>query len=584
MLIHNADITGSFLYNGVNISNVTGSSASLTALNQFSASINLFTGSYNTGSFTGSFIGNGSGLNGVVSASYAATSSFASNFNVANTLTTTTLVVNTISSSVVYSSGSNIFGNALSNTQVMTGSLQVTGSTHYLLGNVGIGTTSPTIYGGGMEISRVSQAGLRVSSTGGISPGGIEIGYESSVGGFIQTVQAGGQITFYTGNASTTAMRITSAGNIGIGTTTPSEKLDIFSGAGSAAFINLIGNNNTAGTSNVVIGQNSDDGAYFWNRKSSFMSLGTNNSEKMRILSGGDIGIGTSTPKGKIAVASASSTGGSTGSWTAAWSIFGPNVGNANAANLGIGYNTTLDQAEIISLSPSVAWKKMALYSHELYFNNYFGQEAMRIAGDGNIGINTSSPGQRLTVNQGATGFNQGVPATSGTTQNGILRLLPASGTYGETLDMGFNVVPSYAWLQSTNAGALNVNYPLALNPNGGYVGVLTSTPGTALQVNGGISSHSGLILIGTGVFTTIYTFTNTDTTSGMFQCFIGGTNSSLICFWTKSWNGAVSQLVVGGAVASNGLVSVQASGDSIQVRQTYGVALNCYWSVQRIF
>lgn len=578
MLIHNADITGSFLYNGVNISNVTGSSASLTALNQFSASINLFTGSYNTGSFTGSFIGNGSGLNGVVSASYAATSSFASNFNVANTLTTTTLVVNTISSSVVYSSGSNIFGNALSNTQVMTGSLQVTGSTHYLLGNVGIGTTSPTIYGGGMEISRVSQAGLRVSSTGGISPGGIEIGYESSVGGFIQTVQAGGQITFYTGNASTTAMRLLSNGNVAIGGTTAPQKVTITDSAYPILGFNI------GTTAQGYIGSLNGGGIAINSQIAQPLMFFTNDSEKMRILSGGDIGIGTSTPKGKIAVASASSTGGSTGSWTAAWSIFGPNVGNANAANLGIGYNTTLDQAEIISLSPSVAWKKMALYSHELYFNNYFGQEAMRIAGDGNIGINTSSPGQRLTVNQGATGFNQGVPATSGTTQNGILRLLPASGTYGETLDMGFNVVPSYAWLQSTNAGALNVNYPLALNPNGGYVGVLTSTPGTALQVNGGISSHSGLILIGTGVFTTIYTFTNTDTTSGMFQCFIGGTNSSLICFWTKSWNGAVSQLVVGGAVASNGLVSVQASGDSIQVRQTYGVALNCYWSVQRIF
>lgn len=78
MLIHDADITGSFLYNGVNISNVTGSAASLNALNQFSASINLFTGSYNTGSFTGSFIGNGSGLNGVVSASYATTARSAS--------------------------------------------------------------------------------------------------------------------------------------------------------------------------------------------------------------------------------------------------------------------------------------------------------------------------------------------------------------------------------------------------------------------------------------------------------------------------------------------------------------------------
>lgn len=62
------------------------------------------------------------------SASYAATSSFASNFTVTNTLTAQTLVVQTVSSSVVYSSGSNVFGNDLSNTQVMTGSVSITGS------------------------------------------------------------------------------------------------------------------------------------------------------------------------------------------------------------------------------------------------------------------------------------------------------------------------------------------------------------------------------------------------------------------------------------------------------------------------
>jgi hypothetical protein len=61
------------------------------------------------------------------------------------TLTAQTLVVQTVTSSIVYSSGSNIFGNSLTNTQQMTGSLRVTGSgNHYILGsNVGIGTSTP---------------------------------------------------------------------------------------------------------------------------------------------------------------------------------------------------------------------------------------------------------------------------------------------------------------------------------------------------------------------------------------------------------------------------------------------------------
>jgi hypothetical protein len=54
-----------------------------------------------------------------------------------------TLNVQQVTSSIVYSSGSNIFGNSLSNTQQFTGSLQVSGSSHYLMGNVGIGDTSP---------------------------------------------------------------------------------------------------------------------------------------------------------------------------------------------------------------------------------------------------------------------------------------------------------------------------------------------------------------------------------------------------------------------------------------------------------
>jgi len=72
-----------------------------------------------------------------VSASYAssstnaviaATASSADSFLVRGTLTAQTLVVQTVTSSIVYSSGSNIFGNDLTNTQILTGSVTVTGS------------------------------------------------------------------------------------------------------------------------------------------------------------------------------------------------------------------------------------------------------------------------------------------------------------------------------------------------------------------------------------------------------------------------------------------------------------------------
>ena len=71
-----------------------------------------------------------------------------------------TINVQQVTSSIVYSCGSNIFGNSLSNTQQFTGSLQVTGSNHYLFGNVGLGTDTPS---GKLSISAVGADGIVLS-------------------------------------------------------------------------------------------------------------------------------------------------------------------------------------------------------------------------------------------------------------------------------------------------------------------------------------------------------------------------------------------------------------------------------------
>lgn len=165
------------------------------------SSFNAFTGSYNTGSFTGSFIGNGVGLynipasgitglnlsqiaSGSYSASISPTLGFTVNTNanisgaltassaiisgnvtVQGTASINTLVVN----QTVLSTGSNQLGDAVNDTQTLygsviipTGSLTVTGSTFISSSNstqlqvgnsalfvsssgqVGIGTTTPT--------------------------------------------------------------------------------------------------------------------------------------------------------------------------------------------------------------------------------------------------------------------------------------------------------------------------------------------------------------------------------------------------------------------------------------------------------
>jgi len=67
--------------------------------------------------------------------SFRADQSITGSLVVSSTITAQTLVVQTVTSSIVYSSGSNIFGNQLANTQTFTGSVNITGSLA-LAGNI----------------------------------------------------------------------------------------------------------------------------------------------------------------------------------------------------------------------------------------------------------------------------------------------------------------------------------------------------------------------------------------------------------------------------------------------------------------
>ena len=111
----------------------------------------------------------------------------------------------------------------------------------------------------------------------------------------------------------------------------------------------------------------------------------------------------------------------------------------------------------------------------------------------GNLGINTITPGSKLHV----VGAMQ-APAVSGTGTNGMLRL-GATPTTNLVLDMGMDATTNvYTWLQSRNLSNYALNYSLALNPNGGNVGIGSVAPGYKLDVQGGtINSSGGLCIAG---------------------------------------------------------------------------------------
>jgi hypothetical protein len=96
--------------------------------------------------------------------SFRANQSITGSLVVSSTITAQTLVVQTVTSSIVYSSGSNIFGCDLNSRQTFTGSFYQTGSVASFSSCVGIGITTPTYYLD-VQIPAVTQARFRGCST-----------------------------------------------------------------------------------------------------------------------------------------------------------------------------------------------------------------------------------------------------------------------------------------------------------------------------------------------------------------------------------------------------------------------------------
>jgi len=122
--ILSGSFSGSFSGNGANITGVISSSFAVTA----SYVQNAQSASYILTAQTASYVLTAQTASYVLSSSYAATASFANNFTVANTLTAQTIVVQTISSSISYLTGSTRHGSLMTDTHQFTGSVGITGS------------------------------------------------------------------------------------------------------------------------------------------------------------------------------------------------------------------------------------------------------------------------------------------------------------------------------------------------------------------------------------------------------------------------------------------------------------------------
>jgi hypothetical protein len=106
----------------------------------------------------------------------------------------------------------------------------------------------------------------------------------------IDSGSSNGQLAFNTtaSGTSTERMRIDASGNVGIGTSSPNQKLTIDSASSLEAAITLRANGQSA-ASELFVGQGTDNTAYIQNRAAKALVFGTSDAERMRIDSSGNL-------------------------------------------------------------------------------------------------------------------------------------------------------------------------------------------------------------------------------------------------------------------------------------------------------
>lgn len=306
----------------------------------------------------------------------------------------------------------------------------------------------------------VSGSGF-LPTSGGTITGDLIVNASGSTDGvrITQTGTGNALVVEDSANPDATPFVVDASGNVGIGTSSPGNKLDIVS-AGSSQIRVKDGVNATA---YYDFGRDGVDGFFgFSGAQTTFSGYKWSvnaGSEVMRITNGGNVGIGTSSPASKLSVSSASSVQMQATTGTVDFRIQSI---DANAA----AYSGTVSN-----------------HAYAFTTNN---SERARIDSSGNVGIGTSSPGSALDVKgtlrlSGATSGYVGLApaAAAGST---TYTLPAADGSSGQVLST--NGSGTLSWASATATGTLkNVQ---VFTSSGTYTRTAGVTTAVVIAVGGG--------------------------------------------------------------------------------------------------
>jgi hypothetical protein len=272
----------------------------------------------------------------------------------------------------------------------------------------------------------LSATGVTTVSAGSVSAPAITTTGDTNTGIFFPAADT---IAFTEGG--TEAMRINSSGAIGIGSSATNRlNLSYDGGSGQAN----IGPNSSGGSTFLTIGTSSS-GTY---------------SERMRIDSAGNVGIGTSSPSNKL-------------------SVYGANVEIGNGLNDG-----KLTVGSFVGTGSQTDIKSGGFTTFTTYSGGAF-YERMRIDSSGNLGIGTSSPTARVHISSPDGTAPLTLNSAGGSDSTRALNFNIAGDNYGKILVPSASGGAMAFWTGGANAAAERMRIDSSGNV---LVGATTNDPG----------------------------------------------------------------------------------------------------------